>query len=376
MRSTPRDRPTGPGQLVVVSGAGRSGTSTVAGALSKLGYHVPQPEVEPNRSNPRGFFESRWVVDFHTRMLALGDSTALDTRPDVGDTLRRIGSWDRHRDQLRDWLRDQPDDLLIKDPRTFWFLDLWYECAADRDAEVKFLSMLRHPAEVVGSRDEYYSGTKSKAERAAGEVANLAGWVNCSLLTERATRGRDRIFLRYTDLIGDWREALGRVADELSLDYDSDITKRRHPIDGFIDADLRRVRATWTDRAVPDWLRDIAEETWLLLSGENGSLQEDSVRADLDALHDRYARRFGEAIALSRDHTRAATRLARRQTRRKVTAEGAAEGAASSRTGSAGRPASAKPGPQPSAARTTSTTRRRRVWSAVPVPRFLTRTKH
>ena len=56
-------------RALLVSGAGRSGTSTVAGSLALLGLYIPQPEVEADSTNPRGFFESRWVVDFHKRQL-------------------------------------------------------------------------------------------------------------------------------------------------------------------------------------------------------------------------------------------------------------------------------------------------------------------
>ena len=59
-------------RLVIVVGSGRSGTSTVAGTLKYLGLRVPPPEIAPNETNPRGFFEPRWVVDFHKRELPLG----------------------------------------------------------------------------------------------------------------------------------------------------------------------------------------------------------------------------------------------------------------------------------------------------------------
>ena len=40
--------------LVLVSGSGRSGTSSLAGALKRLGLHVPQPAVAASETNPRG----------------------------------------------------------------------------------------------------------------------------------------------------------------------------------------------------------------------------------------------------------------------------------------------------------------------------------
>lgn len=305
--------------LIVVSGAGRSGTSTAAGALSRLGYHVPQPEIRPNRSNPRGFYESRWVVDFHNKMLSAGDSTALDTRPQVRDTLRAIAQRPTNRSQLLEWLEVQLDsgNLVIKDPRTFWFLDLWRDTAQQLGANLKCLTMIRHPAEVVGSRDEYYAGDKSAEQRAANVIANLAGWVNCSLINEQQTRSSERVFLRYVDFLKDWRSTLREAGQSLDLPFRSHTFESPHPIDDFIDGDLRRVRATWNDISSPPWLRDIADEAWHLLGGEGGDISSDQVHAEIDALYQRYISQFTDSIALSRDHTRAAVRRAVRQARRK-----------------------------------------------------------
>ena len=41
-------------RVVFVVGSGRSGTSTMAGALQTLGMHVPQPEVRRRRDQPQG----------------------------------------------------------------------------------------------------------------------------------------------------------------------------------------------------------------------------------------------------------------------------------------------------------------------------------
>ena len=77
--------------IVLVTGSGRSGTSSLAGSLKRLGWHVPQPEVPAKPSNPRGFYEPQWVIDFpkrHLKPLALHN---IDSRPEatslVADTL-------------------------------------------------------------------------------------------------------------------------------------------------------------------------------------------------------------------------------------------------------------------------------------------------
>jgi len=72
---------TGERELILVVGVGRSGTSLLTGILGQLGVHIPQPEVKADDTNPRGFGEPRWVVDFHTRLLREQRITVNDSRP-------------------------------------------------------------------------------------------------------------------------------------------------------------------------------------------------------------------------------------------------------------------------------------------------------
>ena len=45
---------------------------------------------------------------------------------------------------------------MVKDPRTVWFLDLWTRSAAEHGIETSFVTMLRHPAEIVASARKSY----------------------------------------------------------------------------------------------------------------------------------------------------------------------------------------------------------------------------
>ena len=79
---------TGGREMLVVAGSGRSGTSLFTGLTGRLGVHIPKPEVSANRSNPRGFGEPRWLVDYHNELLASVDVGVEDGRPEA---------WDAHR---------------------------------------------------------------------------------------------------------------------------------------------------------------------------------------------------------------------------------------------------------------------------------------
>lgn len=308
-------------EVIIVTGAGRSGTSTVAGTLSQLGFHVPQPEVQGNKANPRGHFEPRWVVDFDTRVLNSANVDLVDSRPDALERVSQATVRNPHfRAELLAWLSGQLEEhrrLVIKDPRAFWCRDLWLDVAGELGVRTGFLTMLRHPAEVVGSRDMHYYSKRSAEERAILEVSNVAEWVNASLLNELGSRDQRRVFVRYTDLLEDWRSTMGRVGSALGVDFDDALSQPEHPVDDFIDAGLHRSKITWADMAIPDELRDQAEEVWQILSQEHGAegLSADA-QARLDQLREAYRGRYHQSVAFALDHTRAAERMARWKTKR------------------------------------------------------------
>lgn len=323
---SPADTPAGAvdptRRMVVVSGAGRSGTSTMAGALKKLGLHVPQPEIPPNDANPRGYFEPAWVVDFHKRALSSAGVKTNDARPEAWEVVH--GDVDAVRAELDRWMSEQPDQaqVVVKDPRTFWLLDVWADVARRHGQQVASLTMLRHPAEVAGSRDLHYLKNADPDVRLARETGNVAGWVNAILLQEEHTRDMPRAYARYTDLITDWRAAMARVRDQLALSFGDDLDAgHHHEIDDFIDVDLRRSQLTWDDLDVQPALRDVAEATWQAVNqlvddpGSAAALAAlDDARRDYTALH-RYA------TALAGDHTEAVTRDARDEVRRRLRAK-------------------------------------------------------
>ena len=167
--------------VVYVTGSGRSGTSTLAGVLRQFGLHVPAPEVAPDATNPRGFSEPQWVVDFHNGMLRSADVQTSDPRPIAWHLVDRAGTEGDALGQIGAWLAAQlaaHGDLVIKDPRLLWFLELWLEATTNAGASASCLTMLRPPAEVVGSKAAYYKGR--------GLVDRLSGWINLMLGTELA----------------------------------------------------------------------------------------------------------------------------------------------------------------------------------------------
>jgi hypothetical protein len=284
--------------LVIVAGSGRSGTSLFSGILQRLGYHVPPPEVPADATNPRGFAESQWVVDFHTRLLKRSGVSVADARPSAWAASARTCLDAAVVTELRGWLQTQlalADHLIIKDPRISWFVPLWRRCADELGAPPRFATMLRHPAEVIDSKQRWYGGRQ-------GEISRAAGWLNQTLFTERATRDAPRLFVRYDDLLADWTREVTRAGEVLDLELVRCASPRAmRSVHEFVDRDLRRSRGGWDHLSLPEPLRALAEQTWQELTGERRF-------PELDALRGSYADLYAEAEALAHSSIAAAGR--------------------------------------------------------------------
>jgi hypothetical protein len=273
-------------QLLLVVGVGRSGTSLLSGMLGQLGFRIPQPEVQADDTNPRGFGEPRWVVDFHTRLLRERRVTVNDARPAAWEATTAAGEAPGVSDELRGWLESElrePGAVLVKDPRTVWFLPLWMRCAEELSVRTSFVTMLRHPAEIVTSARRSYGTGLTEATRAAA-------WINVILQTEQVTREAPRAFVRYEDLLGDWPPEIRRLGAQLDFPALADID-RRPEVDAFVDPGLHRSRTSWEDLDVPDRVRDLAEAVW----EHFGNPAPETLDADRAAYRTLYAE--AEAIA-------------------------------------------------------------------------------
>lgn len=308
-------------RLVVVTGSGRSGTSTVAGTLKRLGLHVPQPEVPADETNPRGFYEPQWVVDFHKEVLAGIPVRTIDSRPEAAGLAAELAQDGEVADRLREWLSGQlaESQLVIKDPRAFWLHDLWRKVSSELDVDLTFLTMLRHPVEVAQSRDSAYLNEHSEEFRLQRETANIAAWCNALFETERATRPNKRAFVRYVDLMSDWRTAMATAGRQVEATYDADLTNgEHHPVDDFIDAKLRRSTRSWDEVSVPAELQRIAEGVWESVMVLVDHPQDEAAIEALEALQREYVTYHQQAEAVSMDSANAKAAAARRETRQRL----------------------------------------------------------
>jgi hypothetical protein len=237
------------------------------------------------------------VVDFHTRLLRERRVGVNDARPSAWASTHAAGDDPAVVAELRDWLAGQfaqASAVVVKDPRTGWFLPLWTRCAAEFGVPVSFVTMLRHPAEVVTSARKSYGTSLTGASR-------TAAWINGMLEAERSTRGARRAFVRYEDLLANWTAEINRTGEVAGVPRLRGITAERFPeADGFVDPTLHRNRVRWDDLDVPAVVRDMAEDVWARFQplADPGGDSLERHRA-LDEAREAYGVMYGEAEAIA-----------------------------------------------------------------------------
>jgi hypothetical protein len=167
-------------------------------------------------------------------------------------------------------------------------------CSAELGVPASFVTMLRHPAEIIASAQKSYGTTQSGSSRAAA-------WINVTLETERATRDARRAFVRYEELLTAWEGEVTRVGTLLDVPAMARVDPARAAaVDAFVDPALHRNRVGWEELDVPPRVRDMVEDVWNAVAGlaaEGGDTPE--LRARLDAASRDYRAFYDEVEALA-----------------------------------------------------------------------------
>jgi hypothetical protein len=307
-------------QMLVVAGSGRSGTSLFTGLTGRLGVHIPKPEVSANKSNPRGFGEPRWLVDYHNDLLSSIDVVIEDGRPEAWELTDGLATAHSALDPLVDWLElqfSESDRIVVKDPRLAWFLELHRAAATTVDADLRVATMLRHPAEVMRSREIAY-GTRTK------NTTRVIGWLTMMLGTEIRTRDLPRATVRYDDLLADWHTAMAQADATIGMGlFDRASDEQVAEAGGLVDPTLHRSTAQWEELELPDRVLDLARRTYDAYGRLVGAAPEaqEGARGALDSLRSELSAYYDESWDVARTRTGAFARKEKRKAARRVREE-------------------------------------------------------
>lgn len=240
----------------VILGMHRSGTSSVAGALARLGPKPPMTLLAPSEDNPRGFWESQLVVEQNDAILAAAGSYWRDwqafaaARIDPERQLefaRTIGL------VLKNEFAGAPQ-IILKDPRLCRLYALWDRPLNEAGYNPVFILPIRAPLDVAASLSRRNGVSMSDG---------LLLWLRHVLDAERVTRGRPRKMLLWSDFMADWREAVRGMAQPLGWAPDLE-GRGAQDVDAFLSDDLPGGRAV-EDRQSDPQAHVWVEEAWKAL---------------------------------------------------------------------------------------------------------------
>lgn len=245
--------------VVMVLGMHRSGTSSAAGTLVRLGAAAPRHLIAPNPGNERGFWESGVIMDLNDAILAAGGSDWRDWRKfnldaigcEEGDALRA-----RAKASLAEEFGDA-GLAVMKDPRMCRLMPFWRPAFDEAKWSVRAVLPIRSPLEVACSLKR-----RDGLRLAYGCLL----WLRHVLDAEAETRGMARAILDWPEFLDDRRSSLTRISEQLGLVWPRWHERALAEVDQFVSADLRRHRASEADLRTHPEINDFVRQTYAAMT--------------------------------------------------------------------------------------------------------------
>ena len=221
----------------------RSGTSLLTRALNLLGVYLGPEEhlMEPNTSNPKGFWEHEPFVDLNRNILSRLGGTWRELpifAPGWEDAPEFAALRERGRKLIHESFR-KAKLWGWKDPRTCVTLPFWQQLLPP----MHYVICMRNPIDVAQSLEDVYAqGLAGKAVLSFENGANL--WLAYMSAVLRHTTGKLRLFVFYEDMMHDWKKETQRLSTFLGVPEETEI---RSKMEEFIDGELRHHHTSFVE---------------------------------------------------------------------------------------------------------------------------------
>jgi GT2 family glycosyltransferase/glycosyltransferase involved in cell wall biosynthesis len=229
---------------LLVCGMHRSGTSAAARLLSLAGAELPINLMPPAPDNPAGFWEPLDVTQLNDRILAEAGSGWDQVEPlTFGASPDQLGA--AALENVRRIVAENYSGrrtIVLKDPRISLLTSLWIKGLEQSGYRPICVILVRSPWEVAASL---------AARNGIGQLQGISLWTKYMLAAEHGTRGRERIFVTYDDLL----ESPMAMLDRIDAIVGQPLPKRKRAIAGIasLDPTLRHHLPAQTDDLSSDY---------------------------------------------------------------------------------------------------------------------------
>jgi hypothetical protein len=195
--------------VVVVLGAGRSGTSLLMQIMAGFGLQVSGNLIPANVSNPEGFYEHTEFKDIQTELYSCLNTTTFMPLPEgwLGTNCAKVAKTMLHQVLVR-LLEENSGIFGIKDPRISTFLPLWTRLFNPLRVKPNYILAVRGPRSVVSSFIRQYNDT--------GYIAELT-WLLRTLEALEYTAA-DCFIVHYEDWFSNPETLARELLDYIGLD--------------------------------------------------------------------------------------------------------------------------------------------------------------
>ena len=136
--------------IVIVLGSHRSGTSVITKLVSYLGFNLGVKLMEPNRDNPKGYFEDVDIYNLNEKILKAIDRNwydidFIDRSVLVDLTNEKI--FNEAISLIKEKIKDN-QTIIIKDPRISILLPFWTKVFEKLELSTKYVCSIRNPLDV------------------------------------------------------------------------------------------------------------------------------------------------------------------------------------------------------------------------------------
>jgi hypothetical protein len=217
--------------VVLVLGMHRSGTSAVAGALTKLGGAAPAHLLPANFDNPRGFFESVAFMQFHDDLLASAGSSWHDWRLFNPGFYKSPVAAD-YKQRAKDLFAAEFNGTalaVLKDPRMCRFVPFWLDVLRQMQAAPHIVMPIRSPLDAALSLKQRNGFSLTKG---------MLLWLRHVLDAEAQSRVEARSIFTWNDFQSDWRRISAKIAADTGLAWPRLSDRASYEIDRFLAKEL------------------------------------------------------------------------------------------------------------------------------------------